>query len=141
MAARNGTRSTNEMVAYVFGALFVLTGIVGFFLTGFDGFTSKEGPLLLFFEVNPLHNVAHLLIGVVLIAGARGGVESARQMNLYVGVGYGLLGVAGFFLQDTSADVLAFNTADHFLHLFSAAVLLIAAFAADKQTRRTATAS
>ena len=136
MAARNGTRSTNEMVGYVFGALFVLTGIVGFFLTGFDGFTSKEGSLLVVFEVNPLHNVAHLLIGVLLIAGARGGLEPARLMNTYVGIGYGLLGVAGFFLQDTSADVLAFNTADHYLHLASAAVLLLVAFTQDRTTAR-----
>ena len=136
--ARTGTgsKSTNEMVAYVFGALFVITGIVGFFLTGFDGFTSSEGPELVIFQVNPLHNVAHLLIGVLLLMAARGGVEAARKMNTYVGIGYGALGIAGFFLQDTSADVLAFNTADHFLHLFSAAVLLLVAFTQDRATAR-----
>lgn len=38
-------------------------GIAGFFLTRFSGFAEPTGELLLGFEVNPLHNIVHLIIG------------------------------------------------------------------------------
>lgn len=137
MATRDvaGTRSTNQLVGYVFGGVYVLVGIVGFFLTGFDGFTSREGPELVVFQVNPLHNIAHLGVGLLLLAGAAGGAARARAMNMFVGVTYLALGIVGFLIEDGSANILALNSADHFLHLASALVLLGAAFMADREVR------
>lgn len=41
-----------------------MVGVAGFAVTGFDGFADPDGELLLgLFEVNPLHNIVHLLIG------------------------------------------------------------------------------
>src|SRR4029453_3760600 len=60
--------SPNRIVATVFGAVYVLVGLLGFAVTGGVGFIATEGGLLLgIFQVNPLHNVAHILIGAALL--------------------------------------------------------------------------
>ena len=60
--------SPNRIVATVFGAVYVLVGLLGFAVTGGVGFIATEGGLLLgVFQVNPLHNIAHLLIGAALL--------------------------------------------------------------------------
>ena len=126
--------SPNRIVATVFGAVYLLVGLLGFAFTGGVGFVATEGGLLLgIFEVNPLHNIAHLLIGgALLIAGIRG-ARPAKLVNTIVGAAYLLLGVVGFFLVGTPANILALNAPDHFLHLASALVLLGVGIAADKQ--------
>src|SRR4029453_8756991 len=60
--------SPNRIVATVFGAVYVLVGLLGFAVTGGVGFIATDGGLLLgIFQVNPLHNVAHILIGAALL--------------------------------------------------------------------------
>lgn len=125
--------SPNRLVAVIFGAVYLLVGLLGFAATGGVAFAATEGGLLLgIFEVNPFHNVAHLLIGIALLAGGFAGVRAAKTVNIVVGVAYLLLGIIGFFLVGTPANFLALNTADHFLHLASALVLLGVGFGADR---------
>lgn len=127
--------SLNQRVGYVFGAVYVLVGLIGFAVTGGVGFASNEGNLLLgIFEVNPLHNLVHLAIGAALVAGAAGGPATSRSVNLAVGVVYVLVGIVGFFIQDTGADILALNVADHILHLVSGALLVVVATRAAQST-------
>ncbi len=117
--------SPNRIVATVFGAVYVLVGLLGFAVTGGIGFIATEGGLLLgVFQVNPLHNIAHLLIGAALLIAGFANVSAAKTVNTIVGGAYLLLGIVGFFLAGTAANILALNTADHFLHLASAIVLL-----------------
>ena len=127
-------RSTNQLVGYVFGAVYVLVGIAGFFVTGGVEFAGREGEPLIVFDVNPLHNIAHLGVGILLLVGAAGGLRAARGMNMFVGLTYLALGLVGFFVLDSSINVLALNEADNFLHLASALVLLGVAFGTDRQT-------
>lgn len=125
--------SPNRIVATVFGAVYILVGLLGFTATSGVGFVSTDGGLLLgIFEVNPLHNIAHLLIGAALLIGGLSNVRAAKGVNIVVGAAYLLLGIVGFFIADTAANVLALNTNDHFLHLASALVLLGVGIAADK---------
>jgi len=56
-----------------------------------------------------------------------------------VGFAYLALGIVGFFLVNTDFNILALNTADHFLHLGSAVVLLIVGLGAEKGVRNRAT--
>ncbi len=49
---------------------------------------------------------------------------------------YTVVGILGFFITDTALNILALNTADHFLHLATAAVLFVVL----AQSPRTATA-
>jgi hypothetical protein len=131
--------SPNRIVATVFGAVYLLVGLLGFAVTGGVEFIATEGGLLLgIFEVNPLHNIAHLLIGAALLIAGLANARAAKSVNLTVGAVYLLLGIVGFFLVGTAANILALNVADHFLHLGSAVVLLGVALAADKNVPRTA---
>lgn len=125
--------SPNRLVATIFGAVYILVGLLGFFYTqGVSFFATSGGLLLGIFEVNPFHNVAHLLIGAALLIGGLSSVRAAKTINIVIGAAYLLLGIVGFFLVDTALNVLALNTFDHFLHLASALVLLGVGFAADR---------
>src|SRR5918995_5957471 len=134
--------SPNRIVGVVFGAVYILVGLLGFAYTGGVSFIATEGGLLLgIFQVNPLHNIAHLLIGAALLIAGLKSVKAAKTVNVVVGATYLLLGIVGFFLVNTAANILALNTADHFLHLASALVLLATGIAADKNvSTRTAVA-
>ncbi|KQZ85092.1 hypothetical protein ASD56_01610 [Microbacterium sp. Root166] len=128
--------SPNRLVATIFGAVYILVGLLGFAVTSGVGFIATEGGLLLgVFEVNPLHNIAHLLIGAALLIAGLKSVPAAKAVNVTVGAVYLLLGIVGFFLVDTALNILALNTADHFLHLASALVLLGVGLAADRNVR------
>ncbi len=131
----SATSSVNRLVGYVLGAVFLLIGVLGFAVTTDVGFASREGDTLLGFEVNPLHNIVHLLVGAVLLLGATRGVAAARSANIAVGGTYLVVGLIGLFILDSSANILALNSADNVLHLVSAAVLLGAGLAADKDRR------
>jgi hypothetical protein len=128
--------SPNRIVATVFGAVYLLVGLLGFAVTGGVEFFATEGGLLLgVFAVNPFHNVAHLLIGAALLIGGIVSATAAKAVNATVGAAYLLLGIVGFFLAGTAANILALNTADHFLHLASAIVLLGVALGFERSGR------
>lgn len=125
--------SPNRIVATVFGAVYILVGLLGFAVTGGVGFIATEGELLLgIFEVNPLHNIAHLLIGAALLIAGLASVPAAKGVNITIGAVYLLLGIIGFFIAESALNILALNTADHFLHLASALVLLGVGLGADR---------
>lgn len=132
--------SPNRLVATIFGAVYLLVGLLGFAATGGVAFAGPDGGLLLgIFQVNPLHNIAHLLIGAALLIAGLANARAAKTVNIIVGLAYLLLGIVGFFLVGP-ANFLALNVPDHFLHLGSAVVLLAVGLAADKNVRSVATA-
>ena len=128
--------SPNRLVATIFGAVYLLVGLLGFAFTGGVGFVATKGGLIFgIFEVNPLHNIAHLLIGAALLIAGLTRVAAAKAVNITVGAVYLLLGIVGFFLVGTGANILALNTPDHFLHLVSAIVLLGVGLGAERTVR------
>ncbi|WP_314148993.1 DUF4383 domain-containing protein [uncultured Leifsonia sp.] len=128
--------SPNRLVATIFGAVYLLVGLLGFAFTGGVGFVATKGGLILgIFEVNPLHNIAHLLIGAALLIAGLTRVAAAKAVNTTVGAVYLLLGIVGFFLVGTGANILALNAPDHFLHLVSAIVLLGVGLGAERTVR------
>jgi hypothetical protein len=131
-STRTGTRSVNSTVAAVFGAVYALVGLAGFFVS--ETFAATDDNTLLGFEVNHLHNIVHLLIGLALLGASRR-TETARRLNLLIGGTYVLLGIVGWFIQDTAANIIALNEPDHLLHLASGAVLVAVALGADKRAR------
>lgn len=131
-------KSPNRLVATIFGVIYLLVGLLGFAYTGGVDFFDTEGGLLLgIFEVNPFHNVAHLLIGAILLIAGLKSVPAARSANIAVGAAYLLLGIIGLFLVDSPANILAINGADNVLHFGSAILLLAVGLGADKHHRRT----
>jgi hypothetical protein len=129
-STRTGTRSVNSTVAAVFGAVYTLVGLAGFFVS--ETFAATDDNTLLGFEVNHLHNIVHLLIGLALLGASRR-TETARRLNLLIGGTYVLLGVVGWFIDDTAANIVALNEPDHLLHLASGALLVAVALGADKR--------
>ena len=142
-AARDGLgdRGINRRVALVFGVVYLLVGLAGFLVTGDVGFASPDGDPLIIFGVNPLHNIVHILVGVVLLAASRR-TASARAANLAIGATYLLLGIIGLFIADATnaLNIIALNGADNVLHLFTALALLAVALGTDKPARRATTA-
>ena len=123
--------STNRLVGAVFGIVYLLVGLAGFFVTTNVAFVATAGEPLIIFEVNPLHNIVHLLVGAALLVGSRT-VRSAKVVNSTVGGVYLLVGIVGLFLIGSAANILALNGADNVLHFASAILLLGVGLAADR---------
>ncbi|MET4782861.1 DUF4383 domain-containing protein [Glaciihabitans sp. UYNi722] len=137
------TRSPNRLLAVVFGAVYLVVGLLGFITTSASntGFFETSGGLLLgIFEVNVFHNVAHLVIGAALLLAGLSGVSAARTVNSVVGATYLVLGIVGLFITGTDANILALNGADHILHFASAVLLLGVGLGADKGVSHAAVA-
>ena len=114
-------RNIGQTLALVIGATYVLVGLVGFLVTGFDDFAGVTNKRLIFFEINPLHNIVHLLIGAAGVAMWKRR-DTARAYGVALAVGYGLTFLYGLAVanKDTSSNFLSLNGADNILHLGSA---------------------
>lgn len=115
------SRGPHQWLALLIGAVYLVVGIVGFLITGFDGWTEHDhSQTLLGFAINPAHNVVHLLIGLLGLGLWRtsGG---ARTFGWLLLIGYGAAFVYGLLVVDNSdANFLNINWADNWLHLGSA---------------------
>lgn len=126
-------RRINSLVAFAFGAVFVIVGLLGFTVSGGHHIAGTEGGELLgLFQVNVLHNFVHLAAGAVLIGSAIAGTKAAKVANTLFGVVYLAVGLVGLFLVGTSANVIALNGADNGLHLVLGAVLLGVGLGSDR---------
>ena len=116
-----------QMLALVIGAVYLLVGIVGFFVTGFDDFFAHDtDETILGFEVNPFHNVVHIVIGAAGLALSRT-LAGARTYGWLLAIGYGAAFVYGLFAVNEEWDFLSLNWADNWLHLVSALAGLVIA--------------
>ena len=113
-----------QLGALASGALFLVVGILGF-VPGvttnyselrFAGHES-EAQLLGIFKVSVLHNIVHLLFGVLGILASRT-VRDSRYFLIGGGIVYLLLTVYGVAIDHGSdANFVPINTADNWLHL------------------------
>ena len=114
----------------------MLAGLLGFLRTSGVAFAGEQGKSILGLEVNPLHNIVHLAIGALLIAGAAGGYAAARRMNILVGVAYLATFLLGLFMANKEWDFLALNGADNILHLVTGALALGIGLRRERETAR-----
>ena len=129
--------SPNRLLGAVFGVVYLLVGLIGFAVTGFDGFVDTDtNDKVIFFEVNGLANVVHLAVGALLLFSAMKSVAAAKGSNVLVGAVYLTLGIIGLFILDSDLNILSLNGPDNVLHLASAAVLLGVGLSMDKNVRR-----
>lgn len=119
---RTGDRHWAQWLALGLGAVYTLVGVLGFAVTGFDQFAEHTGETLLGFEINPLHNVVHLAIGLLGLAMWRR-LDTTRTYGWMLAVGYGAAFVLGLVIMgDEDKNFLSINVADQFLHIGSALV-------------------
>lgn len=112
-----------QKLAWVFGIVLLAVGILGFV----PGVTAN-GMLLGIFEVDGLHNVIHLLSGIVAVLAARGSAAYARLYFKVFGVVYGLVTILGFVQGGSVLGLFMVNMADNVLHLVIAAAALYIGF-------------
>lgn len=126
-------------MAAVLGQFYAIVGVVGFAISGFDGFAEPRGDALIFLTVNPLQNLIHLVVGWWLIRRATGPEPGARRAVLSALVMLTALGLLGLTIGDIRPDlnVINANSAVNFMHLLTAAgsALWLAAAASRRITR------
>jgi Domain of unknown function (DUF4383) len=125
-----GDRDLLVTVARLFAIVFLLVGILGFI----PGITSdapgdfagdgSDAELLGIFRVSILHNIVHLLYGIVGLALARTW-DGARTFLIGGGVVYIVLWVVGLI---GGADWVPVNTADSWLHFVLGVVMVAAGY-------------
>lgn len=139
MATYSGTGAVaghriNTLVAFAFGAVFVVVGLLGFTVSGGHHAAGVEGGELVgLFQVNVLHNLVHLAAGAAMIGAAVAGARAARLANQVFGLVYLAVGLVGLVAVGTSANILALNGADNGLHLVLGAALTVVGFGADRR--------
>jgi Domain of unknown function (DUF4383) len=122
-----GPRTLPQTIALAFGAIYLLIGIVGFFVTGFSDFFGHDpDKTLIIFDINGMHNVVHILIGVAGLLLART-LEGARTYGWLLAAGYGAAFLYGLFAVGQDWDFLNLNWADNILHLATAIVGVVIA--------------
>lgn len=117
-------RSPLMLASLIVGATFLLVGVLGFIPGVTQNYDAMEfaghesgAELLGIFQVSVLHNVVHLLFGVLGLAAARM-ASSARTFLIVGGAIYLVLWLYGMMIDKASeANFVPLNAADDWLHL------------------------
>ena len=113
-----------KMFARVIGILFLILGVLGFFM--------KD--LLGIIHLDSMHNVIHLAVGILgLLASAQEG--TSRLFARVLGVVYVLMGIVGFFVPELFG-MMHVEWADNVLHLVVGAAALYLGFTAADSIKR-----
>jgi ABC-type transport system involved in multi-copper enzyme maturation permease subunit len=120
-AGTTTARQPHQYLALVIGIVYLVVGLAGFLVTGVDGFTEHDhAQTLAGFAINPLHNIVHIVIGLLGIA-LWSTASRARTYGWLLFVGYGATFVYGLVVANNpDANILNINGADNGLHLVSA---------------------
>jgi hypothetical protein len=105
-----------KMVTKLLGIALLLAGIVGFFVDG----------TLLVFEVDAVHNVVHIVTGLVALVAA-GTYSYARLFLIVFGIIYGLVAILGFMSGDV-LGLFSVNMEDNYLHGAISLLCLVTGF-------------
>jgi uncharacterized membrane protein len=105
----------NRIVALVIGIVFTIIGLAGFLVA-----PSMARGNLLGFDVDLVHNLVHLITGLLGLAAAFTGWS--RRYNQIFGIIYILVGLAGLiypglYFSGRLLGIMHVNALDHVLHL------------------------
>ncbi|MEV6242752.1 DUF4383 domain-containing protein [Lentzea sp. NPDC051838] len=116
-----------QKLAISTGALLVVWGVAGFFVTGFSSFAGSSDTWILWLRVNPLQNTIHVVLGAALVL-------AAPRLKALSGVGLltALLFLVVFGLglsryDDEVVNFLNVNPGSNALHLLAGFAALAAA--------------
>jgi hypothetical protein len=140
------TRTPVQTVTMVIALVFLLVGILGFIpgiTTDFDTMTfaghHSDAMLLGVFAVSVLHNIVHLLYGIVGLVMARTPGGSVAFL-LVGGAIYLVLWIYGLLVDlDSTANFVPLNDADNWLHLILGVAMVGLGLVFSRGTRRITT--
>lgn len=125
------TKSIAQKGALLFGVVYVIVGLAGFAVTGFDNWLVNTNEVLIIFEVNAFHNVVHLGIGALFLAAYAIPDEGVAQ-GINAGIGFFLILAAVIGFAGTGAlQLISIDSAlaaDNFLHLFGGIAAVVLGF-------------
>lgn len=101
-----------KSVTWILGIVLLIIGIIGF----------VNAPVLGIFEVNTIHNIVHILSGVIAIIAVSSSESAARLYLIIFGIVYGLVTIVGFVNGGDIFGLFTANQADNYLH---AAITLV----------------
>lgn len=107
------------------GAVFVIVGVLGFFADQY---------LLSIFEVNTIHNIVHIISGVVALASALGSERLSRIYAQVFGIVYLAVFMLGLILGGDLFGLFQVNAADSVLHAVLGVILVVLGFLPTFQT-------
>jgi hypothetical protein len=147
-ATQRSDRTAVQKAALVVGATFLLVGILGFIpgiTQHFDDMTfaghESNAKLLGIFEVSVLHNIVHLLFGIIGLAAAKSW-SASRNYLIGGGVVYLVLWVYGLVIdRESDANFVPVNSADDWLHFVLGIGMIGLGVALAKQHHDTRTAT
>jgi Domain of unknown function (DUF4383) len=132
--------SPNRLIAVILGALYLVGGVSGFFVTAGMGIFAVPGRGLLgVFSMNPAAATLDILIAAALLIAALSTVAASKVVTTIVGTVFLLLGLAGLFVIGTGFNALALNGADNVLHFASAVLLLAVGLGAERSVKTVVT--
>ena len=121
-------KSLAQVMLPILGLVYVVLGLVGFGVTGFDGFTQNGPDELLGGVMNPFHNIVHIGAGLFLIIMVLQKNHAAAE-GAAMGAGLSLI---VFFIVGVAADdnltILSTNGVgdfNNFNHLVVGVTLLV----------------
>ncbi|MEA2297778.1 MAG: hypothetical protein QOF77_714 [Solirubrobacteraceae bacterium] len=130
--------SLAQLAAVAIGLAYAVGGVVGFAVTGFDGFTSSGGGRTLFgLTLNPFQSLFHLVVGLGLLWAATRDTSVTEGVLLGVGGVYVVATITGFIYAHI--PVITITTAgnpDNYLHLVTGATAVVAALLSSAATGR-----
>ncbi len=116
--------SLKRSISLIFGVVFLLVGVIGFFSNPILGFIGIQ-----WFVVNLAHNLVHILSGILGLIGSK----SDKYANYYLkgfGLVYALVAVLGLvWPNDMILGFIHIDFTDDILHIVLADGLLISGFA------------
>lgn len=120
--------STLRVVVFLFGIAFIVAGILGFIPAATPG-----NMLLGTFMVDMIHNLVHILTGVIALIAAKSDYY-ARLFFRVFGLIYLIVAIIGF-VNSGNLFLMQANMADNWLHLGIALFSLFFGFMFTKKTQ------
>ncbi len=99
----------------ILGAVLLIVGIAGYLTSGTEMFG---------FGLTPMHNLIHVLSGIVGLVAGFAGLKYARWYCLGFGAIYAAVTLLGFINYAPIVELLNLNMADNVLHLIIAITAL-----------------
>jgi hypothetical protein len=124
---RGSGRTFEQNFSLLLGTVYVVGGIIGFFLTGFAKITEMTNHELFgIFLINPYHNIVHIGLGAFWLLGAFALTPAGNEgLNIAIGGVYALATVIGWLGYFSLLSIPPGPVGDQFLHLITALVTLI----------------